>query len=424
MLEETVRSMRIARPMGLSPDGRFLLVVTDRGEEIGVRADERLRAAIRGDRPRLGQLEIDMESALRPRDIQARVRAGESLEDVAKAAGVPIEKIEPYAAPVIAERDHVAGLAQAAPVRRAGENASNRTLRTVIFERLVSRGVDVDEVSWNAWRIENRKWAVKASYASGSATREALFHYDQNGRFSVAADDDARWLIGEQSPAHGPQPGRRRRADDPDSEPTLDLNDELAIVRAVQVERIPDEDPSGTDTVDAYTPLELEEVDGVYDMVPAGQTEMDVLYDMLSSFDEDSVQIYAGLTQPIVLDSDPPASTEPEQLTLDEHFAQAHAAEAAQTEVGTFSEVGTSQSNDAPVVSPASPAPTTDAEAQASASPAADPNPTSGSGDDAPASPTRTPARPARRRGKGGRASVPSWDEIVFGAPNPKQPEQ
>lgn len=410
--------MRIARPMGLSPDGRFLLVVTDRGEEIGVPADERLRAAIRGDRPRLGQLEIDMESALRPRDIQARVRAGESLEDVAKAAGVPMDKIEPYAAPVIAERDHVAGLAQAAPVRRAGENASNRTLRTVIFERLVSRGVDVEEVNWDAWRIENRKWAVKASYVSGSAAREALFHYDQNGRFSVAADDDARWLIGEQSPAHGPQPGRRRRAEDPDSEPTLDLNDELAIVRAVQVERIPEDDPSGADTVDAYTPLELEEVDGVYDIVPAGQTEMDVLYDMLSSFDEDSVQIYAGLTQPIILESEPPASTEPEQLTLDEHFAQAHAAEAAQAEVGT------SPAGDASVGSPASPAPTTDAEDQASAIPAADPNPAGGSDDDAQEPPTRTPARPARRRGKGGRASVPSWDEIVFGAPNPKQPEQ
>ena len=68
----------------------------------------------------MGQLEIDMESALRPRDIQARIRAGESLEAVAQAAGVPIAKIEPFAAPVIAERDHIAGLAQTNPVRRAG----------------------------------------------------------------------------------------------------------------------------------------------------------------------------------------------------------------------------------------------------------------------------------------------------------------
>ena len=39
-------------------------------------------------------------------------------------------------------------------------------------------------------------------------------------------------------------------------------------------------------------------MDGVYDIVPRDRSSMDVLYDMLSSFDEDSVQIYAGLVRP------------------------------------------------------------------------------------------------------------------------------
>ncbi len=45
---------------------------------------------------------------------------------------------------------------------------------------------------------------------------------------------------------------------------------------------------------DAYAEGELAEVDGVYDIVPSSESGLDVLYDMLSSFDEDSVQIYAG----------------------------------------------------------------------------------------------------------------------------------
>ena len=71
--------MRIARLVGLSQDGQSLIVATESGEELTVSVDERLRAALRGDRPRLGQLEIEMDSSLSPRDIQSRIRAGNNF---------------------------------------------------------------------------------------------------------------------------------------------------------------------------------------------------------------------------------------------------------------------------------------------------------------------------------------------------------
>ena len=312
--------MRTAHPLGLSPDGRNLIVVVDGGEQVSIPADDRLRAALRNDRARMGQLEIDMESALRPRDIQARIRAGESLEAVAQAAGVPIEKIEPFAAPMLAERDYIAGLAQTNPVRRAGDAVAHRSLRSVVSDRLLSRGIDPDDVEWDAWRTEDRRWTVRLSYESGSSHRQADFTYDQTGRFATAANDDARWLTGEHSGSHGPQPGRKRRGD-AEGESRHELNDELAIVRAIQpqfaitpdvededdlADDIADdgvaggsEDDEGTpDNEDAFTEGDLAEVDGVYDIVPGDRSNMDVLYDMLSSFDEDSVQIYAGLVRP------------------------------------------------------------------------------------------------------------------------------
>ncbi|MBK8446355.1 MAG: DUF3071 domain-containing protein [Micropruina sp.] len=309
--------MRTARPLGLSPDGKSLIVVLEDGEQVAVPVDDRLRAAVRNDRARMGQLEIEMESALRPRDIQARIRAGESLESVAQVAGVPIGQIEPFAAPVIAERDHIAGLAQANPVRRAGDAVAHRSLRAVVTDRLLSRGVDVDSADWDAWRNEDRRWTVRLSYESGSAHRQAEFTYDQTGRFSVAANDDARWLTGEHSSSHGPQPGRKRH--EADEERTLDLNDELAIVRAIQPQFAvtPDiddddaEDQSSTpDNEDAYAEGDLAEVNGVYDIIPGDRSNMDVLYDMLSSFDEDSVQIYAGLVRPTP-DQDPTPVIDP-----------------------------------------------------------------------------------------------------------------
>ena len=63
-----------------------------------------------------------MDSMLRPRDIQARIRAGETPESVAAAAQTTVEKVMPYAAPVLAEREHVAERAQRSSIRRpAGE---------------------------------------------------------------------------------------------------------------------------------------------------------------------------------------------------------------------------------------------------------------------------------------------------------------
>jgi hypothetical protein len=97
---------------GLSEDGKRLLLVEDDGAEHTLDVDDALRAALRGEHARIGQLEITMDSSLRPRDIQARIRSGETAEAVAQAAQTTVERIMPFAAPVLAERAHVAQRAQ------------------------------------------------------------------------------------------------------------------------------------------------------------------------------------------------------------------------------------------------------------------------------------------------------------------------
>ena len=228
--------MRGARMVGLSPDGRFVIVATETGEELAIAADDRLRAALRGDRPRLGQLEIKMESALSPREIQTRIRSGESVEDVARVAGVDRERVERFAAPVIAEREHVAGLAMTSSARRRGETSSHRTLRGVLNERLLDRGVDIDSVAWDSYRLDDGRWSITADYLTGETPRQAVFYFDVAGRYSVAGNDEGRWVLGDISPSLGTQPGVPSTTGEhgDDTEPTIDLSDELALVRAIQ----------------------------------------------------------------------------------------------------------------------------------------------------------------------------------------------
>jgi hypothetical protein len=148
-----------------------------------------------------------MDSALRPRDIQARIRAGQTPDSVAALAGVPAERIMPYCVPVLAERRHVADTAGRCHVRRAGSDGQSRRLGDVVAERLRSRGVDPETVEWDAWRRDDGRWSVRLDYHSGESERTATFVFDQAGRYSLADDDEARWLTGEQqSTVHGPQP--------------------------------------------------------------------------------------------------------------------------------------------------------------------------------------------------------------------------
>ena len=93
-------------------------------------------------------LEIEMDSALTPREIQARIRAGESVEEVARAAGMGLDWIEPFAAPVLAERVFISSQAQSHPVRRGSDTIAHRTLAEVVADRLASRKVDVDTLIW------------------------------------------------------------------------------------------------------------------------------------------------------------------------------------------------------------------------------------------------------------------------------------
>jgi hypothetical protein len=55
------------RVVAVSNDGTRLVLKAADSTEYTLPIDERLRAAVRGDRPRLGQIEIEVESHLRPR---------------------------------------------------------------------------------------------------------------------------------------------------------------------------------------------------------------------------------------------------------------------------------------------------------------------------------------------------------------------
>ncbi|MFJ1968918.1 septation protein SepH [Streptomyces sp. NPDC087903] len=193
------------RVVAVSNDGTRLVLKAADSTEYTLPIDERLRAAVRGDRPRLGQIEIEVESHLRPRDIQARIRAGATAEEVAQLAGIPVDRVRRFEGPVLAERAFMAERARKTPVRRPGENAGPQ-LGEAVQERLLLRGAEKDTVQWDSWRRDDGTWEVLLVYLVAGEPHSASWTYDPPRRLVQAVDEEARSLIGESEDLAAPEP--------------------------------------------------------------------------------------------------------------------------------------------------------------------------------------------------------------------------
>ena len=203
--------MRELRFVAVSEDGRGL-VLSDADGDYVLAIDDAVRAAVRQDRSRLGHLQVEAE-AIRPRDIQARIRAGETAEDVAVAAGIPLEKVRRYEGPVLAEREHVAAQAQSATVRDtdSAEGPAPR-LGELIQSRFEPLGIDLAVLGWDAWRREDGRWVVRLVYPHHGRVRGALWLYDPERRVVFPQDAQARALVdGAEPAAADPTPAPVRR---------------------------------------------------------------------------------------------------------------------------------------------------------------------------------------------------------------------
>lgn len=222
---------------GLSDDGRRLLMTDGAGRGFELDIDHRLRAALRDDRTTgPGPREKKMESTLRPRDIQARIRAGESAESVAEAAGTSVDRIMTYAGPVLAEREHMAQRAQKGAVRRRGTAESGaRSLGDAVALQLRPHGIHAEDVEWDAWRREDGRWVLTAEFLCDARAGEARFAFDVPGNYVLTENDDARWLIGDALETSPVAPVRddlqqvreRRLAPVEDTEPTVPVSTDL-----------------------------------------------------------------------------------------------------------------------------------------------------------------------------------------------------
>jgi hypothetical protein len=177
--------------VAVSEDGRHVLLAGTRGATKGgfrVALDDRLAAALKGDLPSPGQ-QVPHPSDLTPKEIQARLRAGESAEAIAMAAGVPVARVERFSGPVQGEMARMIDATRNAYVVRGRRGRSALPLGEAVDLAIdAAPSVREDSSEWSTHREEAGTWLVKVTWYARKRSREAAWRYDPAARTVAALD--------------------------------------------------------------------------------------------------------------------------------------------------------------------------------------------------------------------------------------------
>ncbi|MBW3579984.1 MAG: DUF3071 domain-containing protein [Actinobacteria bacterium] len=206
-------------------DDRLLQLVSDAS---------RMRSGGIGDRsdpePRSNRAAARQGSALSPRELQDRLRAGSTVEEVAREAGTDIAWVTRFAAPVRAEQAQVVNRARELVLDKARLGPSSLPLGASVRRNLLERGLrlpdDELETLWSAFQLSDGLWVVRLAYTSRGRAHQAEWVVDLTTGRLAARDRLASQLghVGKAAPAppvsgdapavapvEPPPPSRRRR---------------------------------------------------------------------------------------------------------------------------------------------------------------------------------------------------------------------
>ena len=185
---------------GVDADGTHLLLNDENGLQYRVVLDEALTAAVRRERT-----PSKSDAPVRPKDIQAMIRGGMDAEEVAASTGADIDYVRTYESPAMAERERTAYLASRHPIYSDHDpNGDPTPLIELCRERLAMRDVNIDTMEWDSWKQQDGNWYVQLTFTAADRVRTASWHYYR--RSLTPIDDEAKWLADSGPTDTGPIP--------------------------------------------------------------------------------------------------------------------------------------------------------------------------------------------------------------------------
>ena len=192
------------RLQGKNTEGSHLTLVDNDGKEFSLRISDTLRATV--NQPRLAAVPTDGEEVtVSVKEIQRRLRAGDAPEVIAREGNTTVDKVARFSGPILQEREYILSQARSASLRKDSTRLDISFLEAVV-NKLVPRGVDADDLSWNTWRLPDTTWHIELHYPNRDGNGIATWNFDTSRRTINPTDDNGAWLIGEEAPARVIEP--------------------------------------------------------------------------------------------------------------------------------------------------------------------------------------------------------------------------
>jgi hypothetical protein len=167
--EHTMQDLRL-----LAIEQESIVLEGADGERFRLAIDESLRKAIRGDK----QISIDAEG-ISPREIQELIRSGHAVEAIVARTGAAASYVEKFATPVLEELEHIIASARSVRLSFQGERyGETNHIEFGIFIRERLEQLGAKNVNWVAKRTETGGWQVACSFEIDSAKSEARWSFD------------------------------------------------------------------------------------------------------------------------------------------------------------------------------------------------------------------------------------------------------
>ncbi len=186
------------RLQGKNTEGSHLTLVDNDGQEFSLRISDTLRATV--NQPRLAAVPTDGEEVtVSVKEIQRRLRAGDAPEVIAREGNTTVDKIARFSGPILQEREYILNQARSAGLRKDTTRLELSFLDAVVA-KLVPRGVDAEDLSWNTWRLPDATWHIELHYPNRDGNGIATWNFDTSRRTINPTDDNGAWLIDEDAP--------------------------------------------------------------------------------------------------------------------------------------------------------------------------------------------------------------------------------
>ncbi|MET0734129.1 MAG: septation protein SepH [Microbacterium sp.] len=215
-----------------------LILATESGERFALAVDESLRAELRRNRSEAAS-DAPVNRAS-PREIQSHIRAGLSAEEVARLLGARVEDVVRFERPVLAEREHIVGQALAVPVLLATEldGDPHPTFGSAVRAKLAEAGASGER--WTSWK-EPTGWVVKLEFTANDIDHDARWGFDPRRGTLSPQNSDATQLSRQGSLPEGLIP-RLRALDPRNGEAGVQKDDSRFDSGAFGPRRIPEAD--------------------------------------------------------------------------------------------------------------------------------------------------------------------------------------